>query len=110
MDGWLESRAIVCAQTVFVLTVAVRARYAGVLLGIHIQRQCPLRSSLDCCMSIERGFDVCRKCNVQQSVIVVVSPQATQPQSCTGLTSTSCIIHDRSRAKQLLSEVDVGAT
>ena len=102
MDGRSESRGIVCAQTVLVLTVAVRARYAGVLLGMYIQRQCSLRSSLDCCMSIERGFDVCRKCNMQQSVIVIVSPHATQPKSCTGLTSTSCIIHDRSKAQQPL--------
>ena len=93
-----------------VLTVAVRAKYAGVLLGIYIQRQCSLRSSLDCYMSIEKCFDVCRKCNMQQSVIVVVSPQATEPQRCTGLTSTSCIIHDRSRAKQPLYEDDVDAT
>ena len=38
-----------------VLTVADRASCAGVSVGI--QRQCPWRHSLDCCMSIERGLD-----------------------------------------------------
>ena len=44
MDGRSGSRGIVCPRTVFVLTVAVRARYAGVLFSI--QRQCQTCTSV----------------------------------------------------------------
>ena len=41
-----------------VMTNAVRAICAGVL--VCIQRQCPRRHSLGCCMSMDRGLDFCQ--------------------------------------------------